>query len=656
MPTWCDSINVINDPSLAFNISEGCFSNRLPWLQRDYFPAALILAKNLNRPKPSILPRVCSTILYYSESQAYRSIGQHSLSRNFKPNQQSLRLLREQTPRLLITCVIVTLIIVTLRAFENDSNVSRDYKHIFNAITTILGLALGLNFLEAFKDMAKVLRWRILAKSSYTIREVDLILGGESLMKLVKLMGASIRKPLVVFACAIWIFLNLAAQGSIAMIGLTYSMDAGYASNGTYTKRGEVHMAKLDCYYDNKGVCRKADESGMAVAHSLGQLIQGRNSCSYVTENDISVASQLCFYFNREDNQEFAYRFNEYNPEDSTESYPYLTERNIRASTGLCSEYAVNWDKMVMIDTTDGREEAFFLPIYNQTYNGTITIPRPATGFDATTYIYNGTKMPQDELTQSCGPRCLWMYAFRSHGVITKRKDAVFACPITVSEVHNANASYHNLPDDMALLAAASIGLEGRYTNPNKKGEKNRVWTQYQFYSWGSDWEIEGLDAQGVGARMALFALGSIAGMASLNPRLQQSGTLPILGYHLEIHWNYVIALAAVITGLHAVFVALMVWIARPIVVVDDSNLCTARLLQGLVGRLDGSGCLLDGREVANAIQEKILENREVSGAAGVTYGVDHTEIGALNTIGLGESMAMRKDLPRRRFPKGLYA
>ena len=58
---------------------------------------------------------------------------------------------------------------------------------------------------EAFKDMAKVLRWRVLANRYFTVREADLILAGESLMKLGTLMRESRKKPLTVFVCAFWV-------------------------------------------------------------------------------------------------------------------------------------------------------------------------------------------------------------------------------------------------------------------------------------------------------------------------------------------------------------------------------------------------------------------------------------------------------------------
>lgn len=53
--------------------------------------------------------------------------------------------------------------------------------------------------------MAKVLRWRVLANRKFSVRETDLILGGESLLNLVTLMRDSMRKPLTLTVCICWV-------------------------------------------------------------------------------------------------------------------------------------------------------------------------------------------------------------------------------------------------------------------------------------------------------------------------------------------------------------------------------------------------------------------------------------------------------------------
>ena len=147
---------------------------------------------------------------------------------------------------------------------------------------------------------------------------------------------------------------------------------------------------------------------------------------------------------------------------------------------------------------------------------------------------------------------------------------------------------------------------------------------------------------------MSEFAIGSLAAMANLNPQTLIPGTLPTLGRHLSIQWKYVIALASCIAGVHCILVGLILLIARPIVVGADSNLVTARILQGLVKRLEGRGALLDGREIADAIEKK------GTGGVKVVYGVEMRDVGRV--VELGEEMEVRSKLPGGRFPGGLYA
>ena len=145
---------------------------------------------------------------------------------------------------------------------------------------------------------------------------------------------------------------------------------------------------------------------------------------------------------------------------------------------------------------------------------------------------------------------------------------------------------------------------------------------------------------------MAEFAIGSLAAMVNLNPPIQFIGTLPTLGYQLNVQWPYVIALSACIVAVHFILVIATLLIATPVVVGADSNLVTARLLHDLVGRLNGKGSLLKGTEIAKAIE------REGDGGK-LVYGVRETEHG--RKLELGEDVVVRKRLGGGMFPEGEY-
>ncbi|KAM0798594.1 hypothetical protein BDR22DRAFT_912903 [Usnea florida] len=572
-------------------------------------------------------------------------------SADFDPNLQTWKLFTSQALRLVFTICLIALFVLTLVCFERAGNVRHRSKNWFNAFTTILNLALGINFLEAFKDMAKVLRWRVLARRASTIRETDLILGGDSLMTLWDLARESRRRPITMLACVLWILLNLLAQATIAMLSLNYSMDRGSGSTGTYTLNGNVSTPRLDCFFQNNS-CDASLVAPQTTAHSFGAFTQGQSCCTYNSTVNIFSTNQSCSYFCSANRREFAYRFNEYNPLDTTFAYPYLTHRLITSKA-----------KSPLIDSPDGQNDTQFFFYYSSTYSSKIAILRSAGGFNSTTYVYDGVNIPQNATLVACGPRCLTIYVLRLGKPFPAN---IFECQISVTDVTNTTAPWQEYPNGMARLAVASIALTGRVRHFKDVG---MTWQQYQLYSWGNYLEAHSLDADGIGSNIAEFAMGSIATTALLNQKVSNSSpTLPILGYSPTIKWRYVIALFAGIAAVHVILVGLLCWIARPVVVGDDSDLCTARLLHGLVGRIpDGGGTLLYGRELAQEIENLTMDNAVAGGEMGATnlqeptrvvYGVVETNDKAgiiRRRLGINEGIQPLSSW-RGAFPKGQYA
>ena len=601
------------------------------------------------------------TPLHRNSSHSRLTVSSLDLSADFDPNVQAWKLFRSQAPRLCFTLSLIALFVLTLVLFEHAGNVSHGSKQWFNAITTILNLALGINFLEVFKDMAKVLRWRVLASRPSTIRETDLILGGDSLMTLWDLTRESRRKPITMLACLLWIFLNLLAQATIAMLSLNYSMDRGSGSAGTYTVNGTISVPRLDCFIRNND-CEVTVLAPQTKAHSFGALTQGDPCCKYNSTADIFSADQSCPYFCSADGQEFASRFNEYSPLDNNSAYPFLTSRLIRSRVEACYEYDIDLAESPFINSSDGENDTQLFSYHNSTYNSTIPIPKYATGFNSTTYIYNGNNIPQDATLIACGPRCLTIYVLRSGN---PSPSSIFSCDISVTNVTNTTAPWQEYPDDMARLAIASIALTGNVRQP--KGLPIS-WEQYQLYPWGDYLEAHNLDAYEIGSNIAQFAMGSIATTADRNHRVSHpSPTLPILEYSPTIKWNFVNALFAVIGAVHIILVGLLCWIARPVVVYDDSDLSTARLLHGLVGRIpDGRGTLLDGKSLAQEIDHASRDNAVAAGEVHATnlpeptrvvYGVvEMSDKAGSEVRRLGINEGVQPLSSTGAFPKGQYA
>ena len=297
-----------------------------------------------------------------------------------------------------------------------------------------------------------------------------------------------------------------------------------------------VNVPDLSCYhmqYLQEGC--PSQVSMQTVAHTYGDMSLASEYRDYVDIAEVlnSKHDYRIYRLHLENKIQFAYRFNEYNPNDKEKVYPYFTNRTIAAESLGCITYNET--------SSDGKEPNTFT-YSNGTSNGTIAIPNEYLGREGTTYMYLGKNIPASAL-YSCGPRCVWMWAYKNPSGFPKgspEPTAFYQCAINISIVNNAREPKHSIPDNIAKLAAASIALQGRFSGP--QDDKN--WRQFQFYASGcvlirkplpsprkgrllttvseprSAWEIHHTDADGVGRRMAKFALGSLATMATFNPTI----------------------------------------------------------------------------------------------------------------------------------------
>ncbi|ERF68528.1 hypothetical protein EPUS_05667 [Endocarpon pusillum Z07020] len=273
------------------------------------------------------------------------------------------------------------------------------------------------------------------------------------------------------------------------------------------------------------------------VAHTYGEMIlASRLNSTYTNITEVLESKQAHQYYHRKirNQQQVTYRFKEYNPKDVRKVYPYFTDRYITAEARNCITYHEtgrdNKDpqNFTYTNANDAKD------------TGTITIPKHSLGREGTTYIYRGFHDPTVADQQSCGPRRLWMWAYKNPSGHPKNPSgdpkappepsAFYKCPVNISEVINAdpNQPKHFVPDEVAKMAAASIAMQGQYSGPpGNRSEQD--YHSYRFYASGSAWEVHHKDADEVGDRFALFALGSLANMAALNPPIQIPGTVPYL-------------------------------------------------------------------------------------------------------------------------------
>ena len=146
---------------------------------------------------------------------------------------------------------------------------------------------------------------------------------------------------------------------------------------------------------------------------------------------------------------------------------------------------------------------------------------------------------------------------------------------------------------------------------------------------------------------MAEFALGSLASMATRNPSVQSEGAVPILGFQLTVHWPFTCALCASIVIVHFLIFAAAVYTSRLVIIKDDSNLSTAKLLRPLVDHLGGQGTLIEGKDISKAIEDH--------GVGGLVYGPREDPGAGGRVLDVSDRVMPRRALARCRHPDGTY-
>lgn len=235
-----------------------------------------------------------------------------------------------------------------------------------------------------------------------------------------------------------------------------------------------------------------------ALAHAYGENTFGPessplNGCGVYSDVASVIDSKRDFpYYCRRNTtvQEFAFRFNEYNPSDSLGAFPRFTDRVITASSGRCNEYnQTNTDTSQHVGNPRNDSQNYISAVNftytNGTYDSWILIPTSALGNDGTTYIFRGARRPS--VTEwAFGDRGLWMWVYKNFGTDTATGgdpgQHFYECPISISTVANMHDPRQEFSNATARLAAASIALQGQF----KRMDLGMLdWTQWQWYANG---------------------------------------------------------------------------------------------------------------------------------------------------------------------------
>ncbi|KAH7327516.1 hypothetical protein BKA65DRAFT_68441 [Rhexocercosporidium sp. MPI-PUGE-AT-0058] len=459
--------------------------------------------------------------------------------------------------RWLITAGLCGGYVFVTRMWQNQGAQTEARKKVYNALTTGISIALGLNIASAFRDMALNMRWPILSGRKRNLVELDLILNADSLTKLVKLMYVA-RRPLVVFGCIFWLLVNLLAQAGIAMLSLTYSFDVDYSQ--VQMNPGQlVAIPYLDHFYP-QGELSDApsihDEE--YAAHMFGVLTYtyGANSSEYAPKaGEIYQPSAAMVYYD-DDTRSVEHTFSDSPRDELLGTFSVYTSRTINA-TYECSAYRVTANG----NGTD--DDLVVETLGNMTVSQTVP--------NSTTYLTH-----DDHLCAS-GDRCSIVEAFEA----SDTDPWYYVCNITLGETRNDPQNVSWISAYMARVATASIAQVG-YTD--------YLGVASQIYPRDSPW---GTTANGstdvIGMAMSIFAMGTIAGATMYNPYTEYTGDAPKQGVYLHVgHPYFFYLIISLICGCHLLFIVVVAVLTNRVMVGPDGHLSMSLLLRPIADALNG--------------------------------------------------------------------
>lgn len=531
--------------------------------------------------------------------QPYRhsvSVGPFTTSRTvreFKPRRQRWRLFAQGFRQWFITALLCGLLAACLGIFGRLLFMTVPQIKAFNALIVLLSMTLGNNLTSSFREMALLLRWRILSTSYRALNEFDLIMHCESLRKVLRLARVARTRGQAWFwlnktqvLCLTWIGVNVVLQVLVALLGLTYNLDT---SNYPAKKFGEISIANFTIIRDIWGSETPEMSAQLGSANSYG--IQGQDYL-YV---DIPPPGQgnipsygkpgtPTIYANKEWTT-MTYVFQDLNIQRPDISL--LSHRNITVNATCVS--------LPIVEGGNGTSSNFsYLDQDGQ--RRTLDVARVGPG--ATTYV--------GVLNSTCGPRCSEIWALQSSNGDTVPEPSFFKCQNTMTPmlgiqeylVGNATEETYQIPEAQARILAGSIGWTGFNYTPGDP-------YQYVRYAVDSWWSPNlHTDADRVGKNIMEYSIGAVAAFDYNGPRSNVSGWFPVVAQNVDIQWRWSAAILGVVPFIHLLALICVILWGNSAIIRDESCLSTAKLLGPIVAKLGDKGCLLTGEEIAQELSE----------------------------------------------------
>ncbi|EPS36116.1 hypothetical protein H072_10523 [Dactylellina haptotyla CBS 200.50] len=539
---------------------------------------------------------------------------------------QFWRLLKSTGFRIFGSGVIVAAIIVLFVFFSRFPVMDKPHEYTFNSFSLLLFLLFGIHLLLAFKELAEMARWRILATGSYKLKDIDLILGLGSIRSTLKLGVRALShgvpgtrwllRSLLSFG---WVGLLCLINVAIALLGLAYSLET---ADQVGLRPGMVSIPNLKHFYPNNNTAEldqaiaDEDETNLLSTESFMANLYGIASFSYKKGSASETAPDDDFLLERYANGSWRYHFHDLN------YYGGLNKRTDRFITTnqTCKAY-----KILNI-TEDYKTFWYTDPDDGTIFNTTLQELLP----NFTTYVLPPT-------IKSLCPRCsrvnvVQLTSAADPETIDPPADVgySFLCTIGVTDIFNSKLDNHILSDRQAKIAAGAIANRG-WLNANKFSYFHyRESVGAGNYMNGNTTAMESLLSQ--------FAVGVVASLDQLNPRqFVFDSDQPFQGNKLVVRWWAFYALLGGMLGAQVLFSIVALIFSNTVVVKDGSFISVARLLRPAMDTLGDYGTIATGDEISRAFQSKLVYGTKKTGD-----GLTHLDLNV--------------DIyPSKKFPDGWY-
>ncbi|KAG9230054.1 hypothetical protein BJ875DRAFT_168895 [Amylocarpus encephaloides] len=495
------------------------------------------------------------------------TLNAHDVPYKDHSSRQLKHILLGMSTRWVFTVLLCAAYAVSTIQWKKRGPQTPNEKKMFNAIITGISIALGLNIASAFKDIALNMRWVILGMKKRSLKEVDLILSADSMLKIFRLAIVS-KRPLVIIACLAWLFINILAQSGLAMISLTFSWETG--NNSVSIRPGEVTAPNMDHFYSYSASVMSdpsniTTQDEMYTAHLYGGLPTNYgvnfSGTAPVPGQLYTSRDSFVFWNNRTTQNQMEYYFYDSPP----------------ASINLWSSYATVTSRMVAAE--------YKCKSYQVTGNGTgnstnIIVEDVGDVFishKSANSITFFTEKETNTTNNQCGsPRCSIVEAFEA----SDTDPWYYKCNITVTPTANDPDNITYISDKMAAIAGSAIAQIG-YTDDGQEA---------QIYPKGSYWgEPVGGDESAIGSLIATYALGSLAMAAIYNPPRTHWGMAPTQGNLLVVgHRYFFYIILGLIAACHFLFLLIVAVLANKAKIGPDSHLEMSLLLRPIAESLEG--------------------------------------------------------------------